>query len=502
MALPQINLSTTNIIYGAPENGRLIYKYAPFNNLKKLNTLTGTTDLFPLTLSSENAGINIDKPLDLNTEVSYDGSINLIVNDGKNPPKLINSRFYLTDSTSYNIADRKGNLDTNIYTETNFKTETNLIKSVKSIISVDFLGIFNGGIMPVGNYTFYFKLADSDGNESDFIAESGKVVCHIGDINQPRSIRGGQLNENSSKIIKFRLNNLDLAYDYINVYYTRSTGSEDKILNTYRITDKFKIDKLNTEISITGYENHEEIDITEINVRYASFNAVKTISTCQNIAFSGNIENEYSLFERLEKYSLFVTPEITTQEDIGNMNHKYNELYPSTGYEYYNANNIYYKLGYWDEEIYRFGIVYVLNDYTLSPVFNIRGISNLTPGLSFNIPDYKIDDELNYQEDYIIQGTENHNSKGVFRINNTGGSMFDGTSEIKPIGLKFNFQGSVINGTPNNDGLKKLTKGFFIVRQERIPTILAQTVGIGTSSKSFTPLIKGTSSKGTNIIGA
>ena len=502
MALPQIKLSTTNIIYGAPENGSLVYRYAPFNNLKKLNTLTGTTDLFPLTLSSENAGINIDKPLDLNTEVSYDGSINLIVNDGKNPPKLINSRFYLTDSTSYNIADRKGNLDTNIYTETNFKTETNLIKSVKSIISIDFLGIFNGGIMPVGNYTFYFKLADSDGNESDFIAESGKVVCHIGDINQPRSIRGGQLNENSSKIIKFRLNNLDLAYDYINVYYTRSTGSEDKILNTYRISDKFKIDKLNTEISITGYENHEEIDTNEINVRYASFNAVKTISTCQNIAFSGNIENEYSLFERLEKYSLFVTPEITTEENIGNMNHKYNELYPSTGYEYYNANNIYYKLGYWDEEIYRFGIVYVLNDYTLSPVFNIRGISNLTPGLSFNIPDYKIDDELNYQEDYIIQGTENHNSKGVFKINNTGGSMFNETSEIKPIGLKFNFQGSVISGTPNNDGLKKLTKGFFIVRQERIPTILAQTVGIGTSSKSFTPLIKGTSSKGTNIIGA
>ena len=60
MALPQIKLSTTNIIYGAPENGSLVYRYAPFNNLKKLNTLTGTTDLFPLTLSSENAGINID----------------------------------------------------------------------------------------------------------------------------------------------------------------------------------------------------------------------------------------------------------------------------------------------------------------------------------------------------------------------------------------------------------------------------------------------------------
>jgi hypothetical protein len=26
---------------------------------------------------------------------------------------------------------------------------------------------------------------------------------------------------------------------------------------------------------------------------------------------------------------------------------------------YYDPNNIYYRLGYWDEEIYRFGIVFI-----------------------------------------------------------------------------------------------------------------------------------------------
>ena len=38
-----------------------------------------------------------------------------------------------------------------------------------------------GGNMKVGNYHFYFRLADADGNETDFICESGQVSLFIGD---------------------------------------------------------------------------------------------------------------------------------------------------------------------------------------------------------------------------------------------------------------------------------------------------------------------------------
>jgi len=47
--------------------------------------------------------------------------------------------------------------------------------------------------------------------------------------------------------------------------------------------------------------------------------------------------------------------------------------------------------------------VYILNNYTLSPVFNIRGINELTCETKFNnIPIYK---ELNYKE--LEQPTRN-----------------------------------------------------------------------------------------------
>jgi len=42
-------------------------------------------------------------------------------------------------------------------------------------------------------------------------------------------------------------------------------------------------------------------------------------------------------------------------------------------HEYYNTKNIYYNVGYWNEEYYRLGIVYIFEDGSLSPVFNILG---------------------------------------------------------------------------------------------------------------------------------
>ena len=79
--------------------------------------------------------------------------------------------------------------------------------------------------MKVGNYTFYFKLADSDGNETDFVAESGRVSCYIGNLNDPFSQRGGLEDENSFKSVNFILSNIDSSYNYVVVYYTRSTGT-------------------------------------------------------------------------------------------------------------------------------------------------------------------------------------------------------------------------------------------------------------------------------------
>jgi hypothetical protein len=40
---------------------------------------------------------------------------------------------------------------------------------------------------------------------------------------------------------------------------------------------------------------------------------------------------------------------------------------------YYDPEFIYSNTGYWGKELYRFGIVYILPNNELTPVFNIRG---------------------------------------------------------------------------------------------------------------------------------
>jgi hypothetical protein len=57
------------------------------------------------------------------------------------------------------------------------------------------------------------------------------------------------------------------------------------------------------------------------------------------------------------------------------MNETYDISSISDGY--YDTQYIYDKTGYWPGELYRLGIVYILKDGSLSPVFNIRGATNI-----------------------------------------------------------------------------------------------------------------------------
>jgi hypothetical protein len=63
------------------------------------------------------------------------------------------------------------------------------------------------------------------------------VSCHLGNINDPQSIRGGIQNENSFKSVNFTITNIDPSYSQVIVYYTRWTSDEagSQANNSYRI---------------------------------------------------------------------------------------------------------------------------------------------------------------------------------------------------------------------------------------------------------------------------
>ena len=66
-------------------------------------------------LDTELLNFSLNNPVQIEIQPSYDGSVNLILNDDRNPPRLINSRFSTKELNTYEIVDRIGDNDTNIY---------------------------------------------------------------------------------------------------------------------------------------------------------------------------------------------------------------------------------------------------------------------------------------------------------------------------------------------------------------------------------------------------
>ena len=164
-----------------PVKGNIVYEYNPFRNyrinedmfeykghmytISELNEMGITSNgenWFGLSdddkpelyesgcivdFETDQLKFSINNPVNILPQYSYDGSVNLIINDGNDIPRLINSRFSCIGRNKYEIVDRKGDNDVNIYDRGGqFDIDTSLYKRVVEIPTLRFLGIGYGGI--------------------------------------------------------------------------------------------------------------------------------------------------------------------------------------------------------------------------------------------------------------------------------------------------------------------------------------------------------------------
>ena len=481
------SLSVNLAIKQLSQKGSLVYEYNPFKTLRINNASDPELGIEPkgalIDLDTKALPFDLQHPVDMAIQPSYDGSVNVILNDGINQPRMINSRFSVTGMDTYQIVDREGDNDTNIYDKETFNADTSLYKKVRTVAKIKFMGVSTGGNLPVGNYHFYFKLSDADGNETDFIGESGVVTCYIGNMNEPGSIQGGIRDQSSFKAVHFRLSNLDASYSNVVVYYTRYTSDNlaNKTTEAFKIDKNFPIYSNSCEVRVNGYEDKLAVSINDINVQYNVVESVNTQDIAQNMLFMGNVKKFEIPYKELTDLSLRFWPSLVEGDSIGFVNENYQD---ATGkYEYYNVNNIYYRLGYWNDEIYRFGVVYILKDYTLSPVFNIRGRELIDMSSTPTIEEIYNGTTRRYIpiDKYTSSINDTDNCKGVFRTHSSVSQIL--SNAVKPIAIKINGSPDLINE------LKKYTIGCFFVRQKRIATTLCQAVSMGVENISHLPAL-------------
>ena len=501
------------------QEGDMAHEYRPLRNKllagKQQDPKVNPKDLTDFRTKEIN--VDLDNPLNIECQPSYDGTVNLIVNDDKNPPRIINTRFSAIEDNRYRIINRNQKEQTNIYEETMIDQQTRLFRNLNYIpriqlVSVDYFGQLKGG-----NYTFYVKFADNDFNKTDVVCESGQISIFNGTLTSPKTITGTLQDERTDKAVTIRINNIDTSFQKVYLYYTRETcdANGSRITEVAMIKEPYDIKNNYLDITINGFEEIEEISESELNIRYLYVDRVKTQTQNQGMLFFGNVEMSTIDPRDLQALSLYINVELTHKtESIGyvDTNYEGQKTDDAEQIEYYNPQNIYYNLGYWPDEIYRLGIVYIMRDDSLSEVFNLRGIkyslgSGDIPSVLSNINDttssevtaeyqqwYEREDKdkpieerkINYipKEDFILNGQHLNNIMGVFKLP-ADIQIFDhNNSKTYPWGFKISIDSDL------REKLRSIgIKGFFIVRQKRIPTTLCQGLSIGVDRTSHIPTI-------------
>lgn len=479
--------------------GNIVYEYNPLRNYRLSSDTVINGELVEagsiVDLDTDGFNFSLNNPLEIDAQSSYDGSVNLIFNDNRNIPRLVNSRFSVLQNNTYEVVDRIGNNDTNLYDSEQFDLDTSLYKRVNTIPTITFNSVLPSGNLKVGNYVIYIKYADADGNETDFVGESGIISCFIGGDRDPFSIDGGFRDQLASKSISLTVSDIDSSYDYIKVYYTRSTSDVDsnRVVTAHEIDRKFPVRNNNCNVVITGSEETKDIPVSDINIQYSIIDKAKSQTVCQNMLFLGNSCKPDMMYKDLSDISLRLLPyliESDSERFIGKTSYDYSDLSDqSYSHEYYNTLNIYNKVGYWNEEIYRFGVVYIMKDGSLSPVYNIRGKNGIpkfeelqSAYLQSDLWKYENNEKVrNYipidESTFDVSGTSYlENAKGVLRINTDSDSR-----KVYGIGIAI--------PTEVSEYLNTLVQGLFIVRQKRIPTILAQAYVMPRDLEAEVPLI-------------
>ena len=460
------------------QKGSLAWEYNPFRNL------VCETDENVKSLESFDSSelhFDINHPVDIECQTSYDGSTNLILNDDLSAPKIVNSSFTVKEGNSYERITRNQGTQTNLYRENDLKEEVMLQRTSGQFLKIDLDGVYIGGELPGGNYTFLIRYSDDDQNYSRVVAESGLVSIFHG--TNFEDVSGTLYHEKTNKKVSLTLRNVDKSYSKLIVSYKRDFCDTNGVkLTEYKtLTHPFDIpDNSQDELIITidGLESTYDTSYSDIVTEWNIYDKVKTHTQNQNVLFFGNVEQHVDDIVKLQTLSLYVGVKATFGKEIGNVN---SIDYSGVGGEYLNPVNVYYNLGYMPEEFYRIGIVYIYDNDSVSGVYNLRGVEFKSLNY-WNISDFtpSFSDNIDINEIFIKGSTDN--TKGVFKLPLE--NLLSSGGRFRPIMFEFMVPDAV------RQELELLgIKGYFFVRQPRIPIFLTQGFSVGISKYAYTPIL-------------
>lgn len=463
------NNSHKIIISQFPKEGELQKTYSALHNYVTENSIGDFV--------TNEISYNLKNFVDIETQLSYDDSINLILNNNEEAPRIINTQFRVLGNNRYEYLTRNQNVATNLYREGHIDSTTDLFLRSSNWPVIDLVNVTETGQLMGGNYTFYIRYCDEDYNETEVVSESGIVSIFKG--SNPSTISGTILDERTNKTINLHIDNIDSSFNKFYLYFSRDTSDLNGISLTkyYKVSEPFMVPE-NGVISITGYENVEEISRDTLFINYNYFTAAKTHAITQNMLFLGNVKTSEKDYPTLQQASYKIAVTLKQKEtSIGYITSDYGSNWDLTN-EYYNPKNIYYYLGYWPEEYYSLGICYILKDGTVTNSFSLLG-SELMLNTTFNLD---VDSDKKYEVNKIINEDGFINTGGIFKLPKV--DIIDHINHtVNPLYFEFKFPESTLKELKNLG-----VEGYFFTRTKRLPISLFQGLSVGIDNESGIPM--------------
>src|SRR3990167_1835631 len=354
-------------------------QYRPLMNYTTNNapyTITTPRQIMNTTLFSWDS----TRQIDVFAREDYDNTVNLYFCDWLNPNRVINSGF-----------DQEGNIKNRLYNDASFNSIMNQFLTTSTNLEVELREINTQGQLKYGNYIFYFRYVNASQNSTPFIVEDGPIQIFEGIITDMSKVEGGDWNLASDKKVIFDLNNVDLTYSFIEVAYTRYFGDSNMVVQSENklIVRQYPITVTPMTIEITGQDIELDLALSDIIANITLEDRCKSHCQVDNIYWGANwkgiavddtiLANFASLIETYYTDSQFVDVNSfygIEHQSLYHTNNDVSGLIDAEG-QYKDYFKTYDRVGYFRTESYAFGVIFELNNGSLTNVYATKGFDEL-----------------------------------------------------------------------------------------------------------------------------
>lgn len=500
------------------ESGNLTASYRP------LHVYYGDTNgARPTGFISSLFNLALNAPSELELQDSYDGTLNIIINDrGRNPALLVNSGFAVLppaeeapdDYGRYQIIVREGTAQTNRYRPADFTSRLRLHPKGGSLAKAYITSVSDGGKLPGGEYRYYFTYADADDNETGIFAECGPAP--VFNAATPADAHGARDGENTIQRVVMQLSQLDTTFGYVRVRYVRRSGEPSAVAQAYTLTQRLTITPGGTiDFSHTGYEEETGLNAEQLAATAGSVSTFVTMAQAGNrLLLAGITQNaveDAPLLDFARSLQLGheqvrlpgipgvddgaeassnsgVAPGLYTPLALGSFTGNNSAVTPYTNPRivwqqggHLNPLNATYRRGYPSGEAVAFGVRFVLNDYSLSDTYPLTGGDNLAGTLRYDNLDPNGVFPAVFGPDAWSQtfGFGTYNRHGVYRFPDTAllaePLLPAGSNAVNILAARVTLVGGLV--PPE---VRERAVGIQFMRAERVPNRLVQGYALPT----------------------